>query len=94
MQGKPCICSFCEKKKEGFMMKKKIVLASIEELKEFNNAAIGCPFEITVTQGKYCVDGKSIMGMFSLNLTSPVTVEYDSDDNECFESVLRKYKAD
>ena len=33
----------------------------------------------------YVVDGRSVMGMFSLNLTAPVTIEYDSEDDKAIE---------
>ena len=33
-----------------------------------------CPYQIDVKRGRYIVDGKSIMGLFSLNLSEPLSV--------------------
>ena len=35
---------------------------------------------IEVRQGRYVVNGKSVMGLFSLNLLNPVEVFIDTDD--------------
>ena len=66
-------------------MEKKILLPTVNKLKEFSETAIRTAFDITAKQGKYIVDGKSVMGMFSLDLTSPVTIEYDSEDDAAVE---------
>ena len=38
------------------------------------------PYDIDLKHGKYVVDAKSILGIFSLDLSKPVTVEIHSDN--------------
>lgn len=60
-----------------------IALASIQEVRQFVNAASRSPCEVDVCAGRYVVDGKSIMGLFSLDLSRPVTVRlYGSDGDQ------------
>lgn len=57
-----------------------IELKTIQDVKDFvevSSKYYDC--EIIVKQGKYSVDGKSILGIFSLNLLEPVTVIIDLD---------------
>ena len=71
-------------------------LASIEEVRQFVNAATRSPCEVDVCAGRYVVDGKSIMGLFSLDLSHPVTIRDHGGegDREAFrqavESLLAK----
>lgn len=52
-----------------------INLSSIEDVKTFVTAAGLASCDIDVRSGRYLVDAKSIMGLFSLDLAKPVTVE-------------------
>lgn len=52
-----------------------VSLSSIEDVRQFVDAASRCYCEVDVLSGRYVVDGKSIMGLFSLDLSKPVTVE-------------------
>ena len=52
-----------------------INLSSIGDVKTFVTAAGLASCDIDVRSGRYLVDAKSIMGLFSLDLTKPVTVE-------------------
>lgn len=57
------------------MFKFTVSLASVDEVKQFVDAASRCPCEIDVRSGRYLVNAKSIMGLFSLDLSQPVQVE-------------------
>lgn len=57
-----------------------VVLGSINDVKTFVNVVTKYDFEIDLTSGRYVVDAKSIMGIFSLDLTQPIKVEAHSDD--------------
>ena len=46
-----------------------IRLNSIGEVKEFNRIAATVPGDVDLHSGRYCVDAKSIMGIFALNLS-------------------------
>ena len=50
----------------------KILLNSIEHVKEFVNIVSHFDAEMELIYGRYVIDAKSIMGIFSLNLSEPV----------------------
>ena len=52
-----------------------IRLNSIAEVKEFNRIAATVPGDVDLHSGRYCVDAKSIMGIFALNLARELTVD-------------------
>ena len=57
-----------------------IMLSSINDVKNFVNIVNKYDYEIDLTSGRYVVDAKSIMGIFSLDLSKPIKVEIHSDD--------------
>lgn len=67
------------------MVEIKILLSSIEDVKEFTALANNYPFELDLVTGRYAVDAKSIMGIFSLDLTKPLTLRVRGNDAECKE---------
>ena len=60
----------------GFFIK----LKSINDVKEFVRIANLFENDIDLVSGRYTVDAKSIMGIFSLDLSNPIQVEvFDGD---------------
>ena len=59
-----------------------ISLNSINDVKEFVNIVSKYEFDIDLISGRYVVDAKSIMGIFSLNLSKPIRVEAQTDDDK------------
>ena len=57
-----------------------VVLSSINDVKNFVNVVTKYEYEIDLTSGRYVVDAKSIMGIFSLDLTKPIRVEAHGED--------------
>ncbi len=57
-----------------------VVLNSINDVKNFVNVVTKYDYEIDLTSGRYVVDAKSIMGIFSLDLTKPIKVEAHGED--------------
>ncbi len=57
-----------------------LMLNSINDVKDFVNIVSKYDFDVDLTSGRYVVDAKSIMGIFSLNLSKPIKVEVHSDD--------------
>ena len=47
-----------------------IMLKSINDVKDFVNIVNKYDFDVVLTSGRYIVDAKSIMGIFSLDLVS------------------------
>ena len=61
-----------------------IMLNSINDVKNFVNTVNKYDFDVDLTSGRYVVDAKSIMGIFSLDLSKPIKVEVFSDDSAAF----------
>lgn len=68
-------------------MKFTLRLKTIEDVKDFCKTAMKIPSEVYVTEGRCRVDGKSLMGIFSLDLSNPITVEVDSQYADEFTSI-------
>jgi hypothetical protein len=71
----------------------KIKLTNIQDVRDFVNLVVLVDYEVDLIQGRYTIDGKSIMGIFSLDLLSPITVVAHSDDTADFFTKLEKFKA-
>ncbi len=59
----------------------KVKLNTIENIKKFVDIANTYQCEVLVKEGRYIVSGKSIMGIFSLNLLNEVEMEICEDIN-------------
>ena len=57
-----------------------IRLSTIADVRDFVNIVAKTDADIDLQSGRYVVDGKSIMGFFSLDLLSPITLTVHSDD--------------
>lgn len=68
-----------------------IMLGSINEVKEFVNIVSTCDFEIDLTSGRYIVDAKSIMGIFSLDLSKPIKLTALAEDVGDFFDKLKPF---
>lgn len=63
------------------MIKKSVKLNSMKEVEKFNHICSKYSCDVDLQMGKYYVDAKSIMGIFSLDLEQPLTLLVDSDDD-------------
>ncbi|NLE20610.1 MAG: HPr family phosphocarrier protein [Clostridiales bacterium] len=57
-----------------------IKLSFAEEVKTFVNVANRYDYDMDLRAGRHVVDAKSILGIFSLDLSKPITLEVYSDD--------------
>ncbi len=57
-----------------------ILLKEINDVKNFVNIVGRYNSEMDLSSGRYIVDAKSIMGIFSLDLTKPIKVEAHGED--------------
>ncbi len=73
------------------MLEKNIRLSSIEQVKAFVNIAMSKDFEVDLYSGKYIVNGKSIMGIFSIDLTKPIKMVASCDANDPFLSEIEGF---
>ncbi|MDR3091828.1 MAG: HPr family phosphocarrier protein [Clostridiales bacterium] len=58
----------------------KISLSSVDNVKEFVGVVSRYSGDFDLGSSRYKVDAKSIMGIFSLDLSSPLTLEIHNDD--------------
>ena len=70
-----------------------IILPSIKEVRDFVNLVVLADYEVDLAQGRYIVDAKSIMGIFSLDLLSPITVIAHTEYADDFFAKLERFKA-
>ncbi|NLW20988.1 MAG: HPr family phosphocarrier protein [Clostridiales bacterium] len=57
-----------------------IKLSFAEEVKTFVNVANRYDYDMDLRAGRHVVDAKSILGIFSLDLSKPITLEVYAED--------------
>ena len=72
----------------------KVRLSSIEAVRDFVDAVRKYEAEIDLASGRYVVDAKSIMGIFSLDLMNPITMTVHKDDCDDILDELKAYIVD
>ena len=60
------------------------------EVQHFVHVASGCEFDIDISYNRYIVDAKSILGVFGLDFTRPLTVTYEGY-NSLLEELLNSH---
>ncbi len=68
-----------------------VLLSSINDVKNFVNIVSRFDYDIDLASGRYIVDAKSIMGIFSLDLSKAITVEIHSDNCDDLLEQLKPY---
>ncbi len=71
-----------------------IRLNAIGDVKNFVNIVNKYDYEIDLTSGRYVVDAKSIMGIFSLDLTKPIKADIHSDSCDDLIKELKPFMAE
>ncbi len=66
----------------------KISLNSIDKVKAFVNEVTKYDAEFDLVSGRYVIDAKSIMGIFSLDLSKPIDLNIHSESD--IEEILAK----
>ena len=56
-----------------------IKIKEINDVYKLVNVLVGFDGDVDLESGKYKVDGKSILGIFSLDLRRPIKLTYESD---------------
>lgn len=67
-----------------------ISLNSIEKVKSFVNDITKFNYDFDLVSGRYVIDAKSIMGIFSLDLSKPIDLNIHAEDGA--EDVLEALK--
>ncbi len=69
-----------------------ILLNTIEKVKSFVNVIAKFDFDFDLAQGRYVIDAKSIMGIFSLDLSNSISLVIHTEDAAEVEAVIERIK--
>lgn len=71
------------------MKEVQISLNSIDKVKSFVNVITKYDFDFDLISGRYVIDAKSIMGIFSLDLSKPIqlNIHAESDTTEVMDAL-------
>lgn len=58
----------------------KIRINTIDDVKKFVAIVTGVDYDVDIVSGRYAIDAKSIMGIFSLDLSKELELRVHSDD--------------
>ena len=81
--------NFIEKGKN--MQSVNIKLSTIEDIRNFVSIVLTFDFEVDLQSGRYLIDAKSIMGIFSLDLMNPIRLIAHTDDGDMLFSKIKPF---
>ena len=65
-----------------------ISLNSIDKVKSFVNAITQYEYDFDLISGRYVIDAKSIMGIFSLDLSKPIDLNIHEEAESSINEIL------
>lgn len=68
----------------------KVMLNSIDKVKQFVNITSKVDGDVFLQSGRYIIDAKSIMGIFSIDLTKPLEMSFEKCSDEEKNKYLEK----
>lgn len=71
---------------------KKISLKTFEDVKRFVAFSMSKSYDIELVSGKYVINAKSIMGVFSLDLTQPITMIANTENDEELDGQIKPFE--
>lgn len=72
----------------------KILLSMAESVKKFVAVVSKYPYDIDLRSGRFVIDAKSLLGIFSLDLSKPIVLEAHSDNCKDLLADLKDYIVD
>ena len=69
-----------------------IKLTNVQDIRAFVNEVILVDYEVDLVQGRYVIDAKSIMGIFSLDLLSPILLKAHTENADKLFAKIEKFK--
>jgi phosphotransferase system HPr-like phosphotransfer protein len=78
-------------KEEIVMYETTIQLNAINDVKDFVNTVMLFNYDVDLVSGRYAIDAKSIMGIFSLDLSKPIKLQAHTDDPDALVKAISKY---
>jgi len=74
------------------MTKATVRISTIQDVRTFVETVTKYNMEIDLSSGRYVVDAKSIMGIFSLDLLNPIELTAHTEDETEAQALLRDLK--
>ena len=71
-----------------------VMLGTINDVKNFVSVVAQCDYDVDLISGRYAVDAKSIMGIFSLDLSKPIKLEAHTDNADEFFAQIKEFIVD
>lgn len=72
----------------------KVRINTIDDVKNFVGIVTGVDFDVDIVSGRYAIDAKSIMGIFSLDLSKELELRIHSDNCGEFLDDIKTYIVD
>lgn len=73
-------------------MKEMIIsIKGLNDIYLFVKKALEVPGDITIKRGRFCIDAKSILGVFSIDMSQNVTIEYPKTAID-FENFIKQFE--
>ena len=69
------------------MIKLNIQMQQVDQVKDFVNLLSKYPYEMDLISGRYTIDAKSLLGIYSLDLSKPLTLVIYAE--ECDERLIQ-----
>ena len=70
-----------------------VMLGTINDVKEFVTIVTRYDYDIDLISGRYAVDAKSIMGIFSLDLSKPIRLDVHAEEATQLLDEIKKFEA-
>ena len=72
-------------------MEKTIYLKTISDVKKFVNIVTKCSYDVDLISDRYVIDAKSIIGIFSLDLSKPIKIVTNGNEGEEILDELKEF---
>lgn len=76
------------------MVEYKVKINTINDVKKFVNAVSLYEFDVDLISGRYAIDAKSIMGIFSIDLSKELVMKAHTDNADQIKADLAEYIVD
>lgn len=73
------------------MVECKVKINTITDVKKFVNAVSLYEFDVDLISGRYAIDAKSIMGIFSIDLSKELIMKAHTDNADQIKADLAEY---
>lgn len=74
------------------MGKNRVRFSTVEQIKNFVDIVYQYDMDMDLVHNRYTIDAKSIMGIFSLDLSNPLELVLHTSDNLLTEDLLQKLR--